>query len=232
MSEVREAKTIKDWTEDERPREKMQHKGASALTDAELLGILISSGTVNRSAVDLARDVLKLADHNLKQLGRLSIAELKKVKGIGEARAITLAAAMELGRRRQMSEGLERTFISCSADAAIIVSPMLEDLNHEAFCVLYLNHARKLIKHDVLSNGGQTSTVVDIRMILKECLLSNATQLIIAHNHPSGNKKPSEADKQLTMRLKDSAALMDIRLVDHLIVAGHEYLSMADEGYF
>jgi DNA repair protein RadC len=227
-----ETKSIKNWSEDERPREKMQQKGASALTDAELLGILIGSGTVKRSAVDLARDILELAKNNLRELGRLNIQELQKVNGIGEARAITICAAMELGRRRQMSEGLERPAIQKSRDAADIVMPMLQDLNHEEFCVLYLNHASRLIRCERLSSGGMTGTVVDVRMVLKNCLLNNANQIIMAHNHPSGTRKPSEADKSLTKRMLDAAALMDIRLIDHLIVAGHDYVSMADEGFF
>lgn len=227
-----ETGSIKNWTEDERPREKMQQKGAAALTDAELLAILIGSGTVKRSAVDLAREILKLAKNNLRELGRLNLHELQNVKGIGEARAITIAAAMELGRRRQTSEGLERPTIQKSRDAANIVAPMLQDLNHEKFVVLYLNHACKLINCEELSSGGMTGTVVDVRMVLKNCLLYNANQLILAHNHPSGTRKPSEADKALTKRILDAAALMDIRLIDHLIIAGHDYLSMADEGFF
>jgi DNA repair protein RadC len=225
-----ESKSIKNWTEDERPREKMLQKGAGALTDAELLAILIGSGTVKRSAVDLAREILDMAKNNLRELGRLGVLELQKVKGIGEARAITICAVMELGRRRQLSEGLERVTIEKSHDAADIVVPLLQDLNHEQFCVLYLNHSCRLLRHEIISSGGITSTVVDVRMVLKNCLLYNANQIIMAHNHPSGNKKPSEADKSLTKRMFDAAALMEIKLLDHLIVAGHDYLSMADEG--
>ncbi len=227
---MQESKSIKNWSEDERPREKMQQKGAAALTDAELLAILISSGTRERSALDLARDILTLANNNLREIGRLNIQELKKIKGIGEARAITICAAMELGRRRQMSEGLERVAINKSSEAARIIMPLLQDLNHEMFCVLYLNQASKILKHEFISSGGLTATVVDIRIILKNCLLYNANQIIIAHNHPSGNKTPSEADKSLTLRLRQAAELMDIKLKDHIIIAGSEYLSMSDEG--
>ena len=227
---MQESKSIKNWNEDERPREKMLQKGAAALTDAELLAILISSGTRERSAVDLARDILALAGNNLREIGRLNIAELQKVKGIGEARAITISAAMELGRRRQVSEGLDRVAINKSSEAAHIILPMLQDLNHEVFCVLYLNQASRVLKHEFISSGGLTATVVDIRMILKNCLLYNANQIIIAHNHPSGSKKPSEADKSLTLRLREAAELMDIRLKDHIIIAGNDYLSMSDEG--
>jgi len=222
--------SIKNWAEDERPREKMLQKSAASLTDAELLAILISSGTKEKSALDLAREILALANNNLQQLGRLSILELQKTKGIGEARAITIAAAMELGRRRQMSAGLERATITKSADAAEIVIPLLGDLNHEVFCVLYLNQANKVLRHEVISSGGLTGTVADTRIVLKNALLQNANQLIIAHNHPSGNSKPSAADKDLTKKLKEAAALMDIKLLDHLIVTGTTYLSLADEG--
>jgi DNA repair protein RadC len=228
---MKESNSIKNWVEDERPREKMLQKGAAALTDAELLGILISSGTPKRSAVDLARDILALANNNLRELGRLNVIELQKVKGIGEARGITICAAMELGRRRQISEGVERVVVNKSKEAAQIILPLLQDLNHEVFCVLYLNQACKLLKHELISSGGMTATVVDTRMILKNCLLYNANHMIIAHNHPSGSKRPSEADKLMTTKLRESAALMDIKLIDHLIIAGSEYLSMADEGF-
>lgn len=227
-----EIKSIKNWNEDDRPREKMLQKGAGALTDAELLAILISSGTVNRSALDLAKDILLMANNNLRELGRLNVKELQKVKGIGEARGITISAAMELGRRRQVSEGLERVAIRSSADAAHIVLPLLQDLVHEAFCVLYLNQSNKLIRHELISTGGLTATVMDIRIILKNCLLNNANQIIVAHNHPSGSRTASEADKVLTRKLKESGEMMDIKLLDHLIVAGSTYVSMADEGLF
>lgn len=227
---MNESKSIKNWTEDERPREKMLQKGAAALTDAELLAILISSGTKEKSALDLARDILGMANNNLKELGRLNVLELQKVKGIGEARGITICAAMELGRRRQISEGLERITIQSSKEAASIVLPLLQDLNHEVFCVIYLNQARRVLKYELISSGGITSTVVDVRMILKNCLLYNANQMIIAHNHPSGSTKPSVADKELTNRLSEAAKLMDIKLLDHLIIAGGQYLSLSDEG--
>ncbi len=222
--------SIKNWVEDERPREKMIQKGPSALSDADLLAILISSGTRERSAIDLAKDVLALAQNNLHELGRLSIQELKKTKGIGEARAITIAAALEIGRRRQIGEGLQRPTLQQSKDVAEIVIPLMRDLNHEVFCVLFLNQANRLIRHELISSGGMTGTVADIRIILKSALLYNANQLIIAHNHPSGNLTPSAADKELTRKLREAASFMDIKLLDHLIVAGVSYLSMSDEG--
>jgi DNA repair protein RadC len=222
--------SIKNWMEDERPRERMQQKGAAALSDAELLAILIGSGTPKRSALDLARETLQLAGNNLLQLGRLNLEELQKTNGIGEARAITIAAAMELGRRRQISEAPERPIMKKSKDVVPFIMPLLQDLNHEACLVLYLNQASRLLRQEFISNGGLNGTVVDIRMILKNCLLYNASQLIIAHNHPSGNKTASEADKKITQRLNEAAKLMDILLLDHVIIAGNEYLSMSDEG--
>lgn len=223
-------KGIKSWAEDERPREKMLQKGPAALSDAELLAILISSGTRERSALDLARDILALAGNNLHELGRLGVPELQKPKGIGEARAITIAAALEIGRRRQMGEALQRPTIGKSADVAEIVIPLLRDLNNEVFCVVYLNQANRVLRHELISSGGLTGTVADIRIILKNALLQNANKLVIAHNHPSGNLQPSNADKELTRKLKEAAEWMDIKLLDHLIVAGTNYLSMADDG--
>ncbi|MBA3829850.1 MAG: DNA repair protein RadC [Taibaiella sp.] len=222
--------SIKNWAEDDRPREKMMQKSAQALSDAELLAILIQSGTREKSALDLAREVLALANNNLHELGRLGVTDLQKPKGIGVARAITIAAALELGRRRQMGEGLLKPAITGARDAAEIVLPLLRDLNHEVFWVLYLNASNRMLKHEILSQGGFTGTVADIRMILKNALMNNANQLIIAHNHPSGNPKASAADKELTKRLKEAAILMDMKLLDHLIVFGNEYMSMADEG--
>lgn len=222
--------SIKNWAEDERPREKMVQKGSAALSDAELLAILISSGTKERSALELARDILSLAHNNLHELGRLTVVDLQKVKGIGEARAITIAAALELGRRRQMAEGMQRPVLQSSKQAAEIVIPLLRDLNHEVFCVLYLNQANRLLRHEIISSGGLTGTVADIRIILKNALLYNANQLIVAHNHPSGNLQPSNADKELTRKLKEAASNMDIKLLDHLIVAGVSYLSFSDDG--
>jgi DNA repair protein RadC len=224
--------SIKNWAEDERPREKLLLKSPAALSDAELLAILISSGTKEKSALDLAREILALAHNNLQELGRLGVKELQKTKGIGEARAITIAAALELGRRRQIAEGLQRPTIGSSEDAAAIIIPLLQDLNHEAFCVVYLNHANCVLRHELVSTGGMTGTVADIRIILKNALLHNANKLIVAHNHPSGNLQPSGADKELTRKMKEAAAVMDIQLLDHLIIAGGGYLSLADEGMF
>lgn len=222
--------SIKNWAEDDRPREKVLHKGIASLSDAELLAILISSGTKERSAIDLAKDVLALAHNSLHELGRLNITELQQTKGIGEARAITIAAALELGRRRQQPDDFQRSKISSSKDAADIILPLLRDLNHEVFLVLYLNQSAKLIKHEIISSGGMTATVADVRLILKSALLYQANQIIVAHNHPSGNLQPSSTDKDLTRKLKDAAALMDIKLLDHIIIAGNNYFSFGDDG--
>lgn len=230
MDEVKRKGGIKSWPEDEKPREKLLEKGPGSLTDAELLAILIGSGGAKRSALDLARDVLSLAGKNLYELGRLSVSDFQKVKGIGAARAITIGAALELGRRRQINEGLQRPSVRTSRDAADIVRPLLADLNHEVFCVLYLNQSNKVLRHELISSGGLTGTVADIRIILKHALLHQANGLILAHNHPSGNPDPSQADKELTRRIKEAAMLMDIRLLDHLIVAQTTCFSMQDEG--
>lgn len=224
--------SIKHWHEDDQPREKLERKGSNALTDAELLAILILTGTKERSAVDIAKDVLALGQNNLGELGRLSIQELKQIRGIGPAKAITLAAALALGRRRQQADGIDRTLIRDTNDAVEVFMPLLQDLNHECFYVMYLTKATKVIKTELLSSGGLSSTVADIRMILKNALLCNSTQLIIAHNHPSGTMKPSEQDLRLTKKLKDAAELMDIKLLDHIIIAGTKSLSLANEGYF
>jgi DNA repair protein RadC len=223
-------KSIKNWAEDERPREKLLNKGSASLTDAELLAILISSGTKEKSALDLAREILAFAHNNLHELGRLSTMELRKIKGIGEARAITITAALEVGRRRQINEGLQRTIVGKSADIAEVAIPLLKDLSHEAFCVFFINQSNKVLRYELVSNGGLTGTVADIRLILKSAILYSANKLIIAHNHPSGNLQPSNADKELTHKLKEAAQMMDIKLLDHIIVAGTNYFSMADEG--
>lgn len=177
--------SIKNWAEDDRPREKLLHKGPSSLSDAELLAILISSGTRKRSALDLAKDTLRLADNKLHDLGRLSVKELQQTKGIGEARAISIAAALELGRRRQMSAGLSVKSITTSKDAAEILIPIMKDLPHEVFYVLYLSTANSVLRFEKVGKGGLSSTVADIRIILKNALLNNAAKIIVSHNHPS-----------------------------------------------
>lgn len=223
--------SIKNWSVEERPREKMLQKGPAALTDAELLAILISSGTKEKSALDLAREVLALADGNLHELGKISVMELQKTKGIGEARAITIASALELGRRRQLGQALDRAVVKQSRDAAEIVIPLIRDLSNETLCVLFLNQSNKVIRHELVSSGGLTGTVADSRVILKQALLLNANKLVLAHNHPSGNPKPSKMDIDMTQKLKKAAEVMDIQLLDHIIVCGTGYTSLADEGW-
>ncbi len=222
--------SIKTWAEDDRPREKLVRNGPAALSNAELLAILLNSGSGEDSAVDVARKVLALGSDNLHELGRLDIKELQQIKGIGEARAVTIAAALELGRRRQAASPVDRPQIRSAADAAEIVVPLLRDESEERFVVLFLNQANRVICHEAVSYGGYTSTVADIRVILKKALLHGAGKLVVAHNHPSGNPSPSATDRDLTRKLKESAALMDIQILDHLIVAGAGYTSFADEG--
>lgn len=222
--------TIRNWAEDDRPREKMTRKGALALSDAELIAILIQSGTKDNSAVDIAREILKIGSNNLIELGKLSAKDLKKLKGIGDARAVTLMAALELGRRRQISAGMAQKRLSSSKDAADILVPLMQDLSLEHFCVLFLAASNKLLHYEFVSVGGLTSTTVDMKVIFKTAIQHLATRIIVAHNHPSGNPKPSNADKQITQKLVAGAKVLDIQLVDHIIIADHLYFSFADEG--
>lgn len=221
---------IKGWAADDRPREKMLEKGQAALSDAELMAILIQNGTREKSAVDLAREVLALAGNNLNRLAKMSMAEYKKVKGIGEAKAITLMAAMELGRRRQSEIMPDQISITSSRVAADLLIPILQDYPHEVFCVMYLNRANKLIHKEIISHGGLTGTVADVRIIMKRALELLASCIFVSHNHPSGNLKPSQSDIALTEKIKNAATLLDIVLLDHIIVGHQQYFSFADEG--
>jgi DNA repair protein RadC len=228
--EQQKPNSIKHWAEDDRPREKMLHKGYAALSDAELIAILIQSGTREKSAVDLAREILQLGNQNLSHLGKLTLKDFQKVKGIGEARAITLAAALELGRRRQISEGMEQKEINSSRAAAEILIPLMGDLAQEKFCVLCLSASNKLIHYEFVSSGGFNSTLVDPKMIFRTALQHTASRLIIAHNHPSGNLQPSAEDRQITEKLKAGAKLLEMQLVDHIIIADKKHFSFADGG--
>lgn len=221
---------IKGWAADDRPREKMLEKGQAALSDAELMAILIQNGTREKSAVDLAREVLALAGNNLNRLAKMSMADYKKVKGIGEAKAITLMAAMELGRRRQSEIIPDQISITSSRVAADLLIPILQDYPHEVFCVMYLNRANKLIHKEIISQGGLTGTVADVRIIMKRALELLASCIFVSHNHPSGNLKPSQSDIALTEKIKNAATLLDIVLLDHIIVGHQQYFSFADEG--
>lgn len=230
MPEKLESFTIKSWKQDDRPREKLRQKGRSSLSDAELLAIILGSGSARESAVSLAKKILAAADNNLAALGRLSLTKLMSFHGVGEAKAVSIAATLELGRRRGLTESPYRYRVSNSASAYQFLQPVLAELPHEEFWVLYLNNSNRVIKHEQLSKGGITGTLVDIRLALKIALEVNATALILAHNHPSGTLAPSEADKQLTVKFENAARSLDIKLLDHLIVTEKEYFSFADEG--
>ena len=222
---------IKDWAEEDRPREKMLLKGVASLSDAELLGILIGSGNKDETAVELAQRILHSAANNLNNLGKLEIKDLiKNFKGIGEAKAITIVAALELGKRRKLSEVITQPQITSSEDVYQIFHPVLADLKHEETWVLLLNRGNRVIKKIQVSKGGVAGTVVDIRMIMKEAIDSLASGMILCHNHPSGNSNPSEDDDNVTCKLKEAGVIMDIRLFDHVIVCDHSYFSYLDKG--
>lgn len=222
--------SIKNWAEDDRPREKLLNKGASVLSDAELLAIMIGSGSRNESAVQLCRKILKASHDNLNELARLSIGELCKFKGIGEAKAITISAALELGNRRKTNEVRERARITQSRDLFELFEPILLDLKHEEFWVALLNGANKVLDVKRLTQGGTRQTVVDIPMILKMSLEKSAPAIAVAHNHPSGQDNPSREDDAITQRIKKGCEAIDVRLLDHIIIAGGKYYSFADEG--
>lgn len=222
--------SIKEWAKDDRPREKLLLKGPQSLSDSELLAILIQNGTHERSALDLAREVLKLGKDSLPELGKLNIKELMRVKGIGEAKAITLVAAMEIGRRRQALSVLEKPVVSSSTDVALYLQSLLRDHKHEVFAVLFLNRANKINHFEVISRGGITGTIADPRIILKKALEEDAVSLILCHNHPSGSLRPSQSDEDLTRKIKEAASYFDIKVLDHLIVSEDGYYSFADEG--
>ncbi len=230
MSDPKPGFSIKNWSLDDRPREKLLQKGKEALTDAELIAILIGSGSRNESAVSLSQRILASADHELNKLGRLSIAQLMEFKGVGEAKAITIVAAMELGRRRRASEVEEPSKITGSHTVYEVLRPILGELPHEEFWILYLNNSNVVLHKHQLSKGGMTGTLVDVRLVLKKALETGAVSIILAHNHPSGTLKPSQADKDITDKLKKAAAALDIKVLDHLIVTENRYFSFADEG--
>jgi len=221
---------ITDWAVQDRPREKLVQKGTSSLSDAELLAILINSGTKDKSAVDLGRELLGIVDNNLNALGKLTISDLKKLHGIGTARAVTIAAALELGRRRKLAEGPEVLQIKCSKDVSDIFQPLLSDLVHEEFWILFLNRSNKVINRMKLSQGGISGTVTDVRMVMKKAIEYLASGIIVCHNHPSGNLNPSESDTKITQKIKEAGNLMDIQLLDHLIISDKDYYSFADNG--
>ena len=221
---------IKSWSPEDRPREKLILKGKSALSDAELIAILLGSGTTTMSAVDLAKKVLQPVDNNLHELAKLSVKDLTKIKGIGQAKALTIVAALELGRRRKDLESSERGKITGSRDAYDVLKADLLDIAHEEFWILLLNRANRVIRKSQISQGGVAGTVADPKIIFKLALDDLASGVILAHNHPSGNLTASQADLDLTKKLKEAGRLLDIQVLDHIIVAGQKYFSFADEG--
>lgn len=222
--------SIKQWAKDDRPREKLLSRGAENLSNSELLAILIHNGTKDKSAVDLGKEILKLGKDNLTELGKRSIKDLIKIKGIGEAKAVTIAAALELGRRRQASSSLEKAVVTSSIDIAGYLQSVLKDYRHEVFAVIFLNRANRINHFEIISSGGITGTVADPRLILKKALEENAVSIILCHNHPSGSLKPSRADEEITHKIKEAAKYLDIKIIDHIIVSEDGYFSFADEG--
>lgn len=222
--------TIQSWAEEDRPREKLMLKGKAALSEAELIAILINSGTVDLTAVDVAKIILKSVDNNLNELARLSIKDLSKFRGIGEAKAISVIAALELGRRRKEQDRPVRAKVTCSRDAYNEMIPHLIDKPHEEFWILLMNRANEILRPVHISTGGVSGTVADPKLIFKQAIEHLASSMILFHNHPSGNLTPSQADKDLTKKLKDSGRLLDIPVLDHLIFTDKAYYSFADEG--
>lgn len=221
--------SIKNWAEDDRPREKMAKHGAEILSNAELLGIIINNGNKEKSAVELAKEILALGQNNLDELGKLSLKELQSVKGIGIAKAITIAAALEIGRRRTATKSLERLRLKTAKEYAAYLRDMLKDYQHEVFSVLYLNNSLRIKNFKVISQGGITSTIVDPRLIFKYALEENATYILLCHNHPSGNVQPSQADIALTEKIINAASYLDIKVIDHIIVSSDGHYSFADK---
>lgn len=222
--------SIKSWAVQDRPREKFIKNGPAALSTTELLAILIRSGTADRSALVVAQDILAVAKNSLSKLAKLPMGDLLKVKGVGEAKAIVLLAALEIGKRRRIEKAQENIIIKSSADAFSLMKPLMEDLLIEQFWVLYLNNANHVVDKCRVSEGGMTATIVDVRLILKRALALNATALILCHNHPSGTLEPSKADQLLTDKVVKAASFMDIQVLDHLIVTEQSYFSFADQG--
>jgi DNA repair protein RadC len=227
---VDKALTIKSWAAEDRPREKLLLKGKSALTDAELIAILLGTGTASLSAVDLAKKVMQVTANNLDELARLSVKDLTKVKGIGEAKAISIVAALELGRRRKELVTEEKPKVITSRDAYELMKGELMDLPHEEFWIILTNRAQRVIKKQQISSGGVAGTVADPKMIFKMAVEELASGVILVHNHPSGSLVASQADISLTHRLKESGKLLEVQVLDHIIIGGKGYFSFADEG--
>ena len=222
--------TIKNWAEEDRPREKLLLKGKSALSDAELIAIAIGSGTASLSAVEVARQILRAVGNDLNKLAKLSVKDLVKFKGIGEAKAINIICALELGRRKKETEPATKPKITCSKDAYEVLKPVLSDLSHEEFWVLLLDRSNQVLKKQPISSGGVSGTVADPKIIFKKALEELASGVILAHNHPSGNLNPSEADIALTKKLKQAGTVLEIAVLDHIIFTDFGYYSFVDEG--
>ena len=222
-------RSIKYWAEDDRPREKMLLKGKTSLSDAELIAILIGSGNKKESAVALSKRILGSINNNLNTLGKLTVDDLKKFNGIGEAKAISIITALELGRRRRLEEALVLPKIISSKNVFNFMQPLIGELNHEEFWVVYLNNSNKVLFKELLSKGGLTGTLVDVRLVFQKAIELFATAIILCHNHPSGKLKPSMADKSITNKLKLAGETLDIKVLDHLIITENAYFSFADE---
>lgn len=222
--------SIKNWAVGDRPREKLLSKGKESLSDSELIAILLNSGSGKESAIDVAKNVLRLGGDNLDELGKVSIKDLITIKGIGEARAVTLVAALELGRRRHSSLILDKKRIHTSNELAEFLKTSLKDHGYEVFAVVFLNRSNKIKHFEIISKGGLTHTIVDPRVIFLKAIEVQATSLVLCHNHPSGNLKPSRADEEMTAKLKNAGKFLDINVIDHIIVSDEGYFSFADEG--
>ena len=229
MKEYKFSFSIKKWSEDDRPREKLLLKGKNALSHAELIAILINSGNKEESAVALSKRILASVALNLTELGKLSVNDLMKFKGIGEAKSISIIAALELGRRRRGEEAIEKKQVTSSSSVFELMQPIIGELSHEEFWIVYLNNSNKVLKKIQLSKGGIIGTLVDVRLVLKAALQIDAVGLILTHNHPSGSLIPSQADKKITQKLKIASETIDIKVLDHLIITEKAYFSFADE---
>ncbi|MCA1757633.1 MAG: DNA repair protein RadC [Bacteroidales bacterium] len=222
--------SIKNWAVEDRPREKLLYKGISTLSDAELIAILLGSGNSDLSAVDLARNILNMAGNNLNKLGKLDHRDLVRLKGVGIAKAVNIMAALELGRRRKAADIVQEKKVRSSSDVYEIFHSLLSDLSHEEFWVLYLNRSNKIVSRQRISQGGISGTITDVRLIMKTAIELLSSSIVVCHNHPSGNREPSEADIRITGKIKEATAFFDITLLDHIIVTDSGYYSFADSG--
>ncbi len=232
MEDQKQVLTIKSWAEEDRPREKLIGKGRHVLTEAELIAILIGSGSRDETAVELSKRILASVGNNLNELGKLTVQELNRFKGVGDAKAISIIAALELGRRRKDTEAAKREKITSSKDVYEMMKASMLDLPHEEFWLLMLNRANSVIKKELISRGGVAGTVVDTKIIFKTAVDNQASSIIVCHNHPSGNLKPSESDIKLTKNIKEAGKIMEIALLDHLIITENGFYSFVDEGVF